>query len=121
VWRSIVVDAIPAGAYELKLKAKATGDQPVRLRVAIEPSEAPQVVAFLAATEAVIPTSGLDSVVTIPWNSDGAQSFRVSIEARADDGGARLLVSAIKAARVWPMVGGSPRYYEPNSAGHSDR
>jgi membrane-associated phospholipid phosphatase len=26
VWRSIVVDAMPAGAYELKLKAKATGD-----------------------------------------------------------------------------------------------
>ena len=42
VWRSIVVDAMPAGAYELKLKAKVTGDQPIRLKVAIEPSERSQ-------------------------------------------------------------------------------
>jgi hypothetical protein len=41
----------------------------------------------------------------------------VSIEARADGGGARLVVSAIKAARVWPTVVGSPRHYEPSSAG----
>ncbi len=115
VWRSIVADAIPAGAYELKLKAKATGDAPIRLKVAIEPGERSQ--APLAAAEAAIPATGSDSVVTIPWTSDGAQSFRVSIEARADDGGARLLVSAIKATRVWPIVAGSPRYYEPNSAG----
>ena len=115
VWRSIVTDAMPAGAYELKLKAKATGDAPIRLKVAIEPGERSQ--APLAAAEAGIPATGSDSVVTIPWTSDGAQSFRVSIEARADDGGARLLVSAIKATRVWPIVAGSPRYYEPNSAG----
>ena len=121
VWRSIAVDAMPAGAYELKLKAKATGDQPVRLRVAIEPSERSQAAAPLAATEATIPATGADSVMTIPWTSDGAESFRVSIEARADDGGARLLVSAIKATRVWPIVAGSPRYYEPSSAGHPDQ
>jgi hypothetical protein len=121
VWRSIVVDAMPAGAYELKLKAKATGDQPIRLKVAIEPSERPQAAAPLAATEAIIPATGSDSVVTIPWTSDGARSFRVSIEAGADDGGARLLVSAIKATRVWPMVPGSPRYYEPSSVGQPDQ
>ena len=115
VWRSIVADAMPDGAYELKLKAKATGDAPIRLKVAIEPGERSQ--APLAAAEAAIPATGSDSVVTIPWTSDGAQSFRVSIEARADGGGARLLVSAIKATRVWPIVAGSPRYYEPNSAG----
>ena len=120
VWRSAVVDTMPAGAYELKFKAKATGDQPVRLRVAIEPSERPQTAAPLAATEATIPATGADSVVAIPWTSDGVASFRVSIEARVDDGGARLLVSAIKAARVWPTVAGSPRYYEPSSAGHPD-
>ena len=120
VWRSIVVDAMPAGAYELKLKAKATGDAPVRLKVAIEPGERSQA-PLLAAAEAAIPATGSDSVVTIPWTSDGAQSFRVSIEARADDGGARLLVSAIKATRVWPMVAGSPRYYEPSSVGHPDQ
>src|SRR6516162_198772 len=114
VWRSIVVDAMPAGAYELKLKAKATGDEPVRLKVAIEPSEPPETAALRAGTEAIIPATGSDSVVTIPWTSDGARSLRVSIEARADDGGARLLVSAVKATRVWPMAAGSPRYYEPN-------
>jgi hypothetical protein len=115
-----VVDAMPAGAYELKLKAKATGDEPVRLKVAIEPSEPLETAALRAGTEAIIPATGSDSVVTIPWTSDGARSLRVSIEARADDGGARLLVSAVKATRVWPMAAGSPRYYEPNSAGHPD-
>ena len=120
-WRSIVVDAMPAGAYELKLKAKAIGDQPVRLKVAIGPGERSQATAPPATTEEAIPATGSDSVVTIPWTSDGAQSFRVSIEARADDGGARLLVSAIKATRVWPMAAGSPRYYEPSSVGHPDQ
>ncbi|MBV8441904.1 MAG: vanadium-dependent haloperoxidase [Hyphomicrobiales bacterium] len=120
MWRSIVVDAAPAGAYELKLKAKASGDEPVRLKVAIEPGESSQADAPLASTEAIIPATGSDSVVTLPWTSDGDRSFRVSIEARADDRGARLLVSPIKATRVWPTVAGSPRYYEPNSAGQPD-
>ena len=121
MWRSIVVDAMPAGAYELKLKAKATGDERVRLKVAIEPSERSRAAAPLAATEATIPATGADSVVAIPWTSDGAQTFRVSIEARADDGASRLLVSAIKASRMWPIVAGSPRYYEPSSAGRPDQ
>jgi hypothetical protein len=116
-----VVDAMPAGAYELKLKAKATGDQPIRLKVAIEPGERSQVAAPLAATETIVPATGADSIVTIPWSSDGAQSFRASIEARANDGGARLLVSAMKAIRVWSIVAGSPRYYEPSSAGKPDQ
>jgi len=121
VWRSIVVDAMPSGAYELKLKAKATGDAPLRLKVAIEPGDRPQAAGPLAATEVIMPPTGSDSVVTIPWRSDGAQPFRVSIEARVDDGGARLLVSAVEATRVWLIVAGSPRYYEPNSAGQPDQ
>jgi hypothetical protein len=120
VWRSSVVDAMPAGAYELKVKAKVTGDQPIRVKVAIEPSERSQG-APLSAAEAIIPVTDFDDVVTILWTSDGAQSFRVSIEARADDDGGRLLVSAIKATRMWPTVAGSLRYYEPSSAGHPDQ
>jgi hypothetical protein len=120
VWRSILVDAMPAGAYELKLKVRATGDEPVRLKVAIISTQTPKTAALLAAAEAIIPATGSDSVVTIPWTSDGTRSFRVSIEARADEGGARLLVSAIKATRTWPMAAGSPRYYEPSSVGHLD-
>jgi len=119
-WRSGVVDAMPAGAYELKVKAKVTGDQPIRVKVAIEPGERSQG-APLSATEAIIPATGFDDLVTTAWTSDGAQSFRVSIEARADDGGGRLLVSAIKATRMWPTVAGSLRYYEPSSAGHPDQ
>ena len=83
VWRSIVVDAMPAGAYELKLKTAVTGDQPIRLTVAIEPSEKSQADP-VAATEAVVPATGSDGVVTIPWASDGVGSFKVSIKARAD-------------------------------------
>jgi hypothetical protein len=121
VWRSIAVDAMPAGAYVLKLNVKVNGNQPVQLKVAIEPSERSQALSPLAATEAMISATGSDRVVTIPWTSDGARPFRVSIEARADNGDARLLVSAISARRVWPMLAGSPRYYEPNSAGQPDR
>jgi len=116
VWRSIVVDAMPAGAYELKLKTKVTGDQPIRLSVAIEPSERSQADPF-AVSETIIPATGSDGILTIPWTSDGVRSSKISIEARADGGSARLLVSTIKATRVWPMVAGSPRYYEPSSAG----
>jgi hypothetical protein len=119
VWRSAVVDAMPAGAYELKLKAKVTGDQPIRLKVAIEPSELSQADP-LTAYETIIPTTGSDDVMTIPWSSDGVRPFRVSIGARADGGG-RLLVSTIKATRVWPTLAGSPRYYEPSSAGQPDQ
>ena len=121
VWRSIVVDAMPAGAYELKLKAKATGDQPIRLKVAIEPSDSPQAAAPLAVTEAIIPATGSDGVVTIPWTSDGAQPFRVSIEARVEDGGAPAARLNHQATRVWPTVAGSPRYYEPSSVGQPDQ
>jgi len=118
-WRSIVVDPLPAGAYALKLTVKATGDQPVRLKVAIEPSEKSQ--APLGATEAAVAATGAASVLTIPWASDGAQSFKVSIEARAEGGAARLLVSAVKATRVWPIVAGSPRFYEPSLVGEASQ
>ncbi len=120
VWRSIVVDAMPAGAYELKLKAEVTGDQPIRLKVAIEPSGGSQADP-LAEKDATLPPAGSDDVVTIPWVSDGVRSFRVSIEARANGAGARLLVPAIKAMRQWPTVAGSPRYYEPSSVGQPDQ
>jgi membrane-associated phospholipid phosphatase len=120
VWRSSVVDPMPAGTYELKFKAKVTGDQPIRLKVAIEPSERSQV-ATLSATEAMLPGAGSDGIVTIPWTSDGIQSFRVCLDARADGGSARLLVSAIKATRMWPTVAGSPRYYEPSTVGRPDQ
>jgi membrane-associated phospholipid phosphatase len=120
-WRSIALDAMPGGAYQLKLKVKATGDEPIRLKVAIEPSDGSQAATPLALTEAIIPPTGSDRVVTIPWTSDGAQSFKVSIEACVDNGSAQLLVSTIDAKRVWPIVVGSPRYYEPSSAGRPDQ
>jgi hypothetical protein len=119
VWRSIAVDAMPAGAYELKIKTKASGDQPIRLIVAIEPSDRLQADPF-AAAETIVPATGFEGVLTLPWTSDGVRPFKVSLEARADSGGARLVVAAVKATRVWPMAGGSPRYYEPSSAGHPD-
>ena len=119
-WRSVVVDPMPAGAYKLKLKAQATGDQPVRLKIAIEPEGRPQA-APLAATEATIPATGSDGVLTVPFTSDGTRSFRVSIEASVDNGASRLIVLAVNATRVWPVTTGSPRYYEPNSAGKPDQ
>ena len=36
IWRSIAVDPVPAGTYELKLAVKVMGDGPVHVRVAVE-------------------------------------------------------------------------------------
>jgi membrane-associated phospholipid phosphatase len=119
-WRSAVVDPMPAGTYELRLHATVTGDRPIRLKVAIEPSERSQVAA-LSATETMIPLTDSDGSVTIPWTSDGIRAFRMSLEVRADSGSARVLVSGIKAIRVWPTVAGSPRYYEPSSIGQPNQ
>jgi membrane-associated phospholipid phosphatase len=120
VWRSAVVDAMPAGTYELKLNVKVTGDQPIRVKVAIEPSERSQL-APLSATEAMLPATGSNGIITIPWMSDGTGLFRLCLDARADGGDAHLLISAMKAIRVWPTTAGSPRYYEPSLIGQPDQ
>jgi hypothetical protein len=113
-WRSIVVDALPAGSYELKLAIAATGDRPIPLTIAVE---ALQGGAVLGKKETILQPTGIPGIVTIPWTSDGARSFRVSIEAWADSGSAKMLVSSINAWRIWPMLVGSPRYHEISSAG----
>jgi hypothetical protein len=68
--QSLAAFAMPAGAHELRLKTIVTGDQPIRLRVAIEPSERSKTDPFVA-TEAIVPAAGSDGTVTIPWTSDG--------------------------------------------------
>jgi hypothetical protein len=93
------VNARHSDAYEPRLKTNVTVDQPIRLKVAIEPSQRSQADPLIA-TEAIVPAAGSDGTVAIPWTSDRLRSFRVSIEVRADGGSARLLVSTIKATRV---------------------
>ena len=115
-WRSIVVDPMPAGAYELKLKLAATGNQAIQLRVSVEAAEESSSV-LLGTTDEVVSAAGAESIVTVPWMSNGLQSFRVSIAARVNAGSGQVLISAINATRIWPVVAGSPRYYEPSSAG----
>ena len=66
-----------------------TGNQPIRLKVAIEPSESSHADP-LTVTEAIIPATGSVGVVTIRWTTDGVQPW-VSIKARAEDGGGQLL------------------------------
>jgi membrane-associated phospholipid phosphatase len=118
-WRSIVVDAVPAGSYQLKLVVAATGDRPLRLAAAIEASQGGG--AVLGKTETILQPAGTPDTITIPWQSDGAHAFRVSIEAHADSGSAKLLVSSVSARRIWPMAaGGSRRYYEMSTAGLPD-
>jgi hypothetical protein len=118
-WRSIIVDPMPAGSYELKLAVAATGDQPVRLAAVVEASQG-GADGVIGKTEAILQPAGTPSIVTIPWTSDGVRAFRVSIEARVDSGSAAMLVSAISARRIWPMLAGSPRYYEMSSASLPD-
>ena len=117
-WRSIVVDPMPAGSYQLRLKIATTGDQAIQLNVSVQAQASEQSsFVLLGATDTVISAASSASVVTVPWKSDGLQSFRVSIEARSKTGSGQVLISAINATRIWPVVAGSPRYYEPSSAG----
>ena len=113
-WRSIIADAMPAGNYELKLKVAVTGDRPVRFEAAITPAQGGSV---LGEAEATLPSIETPAIVTVPWTSDGVSPFRASIEAHTDSGSAKVLVSFVSAQRVWPMLGGPPRYYEMSTAG----
>jgi hypothetical protein len=119
VWRSVVLDPIPAGNYELRLTAGVAGDAAIRLRAMIEAGEAPGAPP-LAANETVIQPKGAKGVVTLPWTSDGERSFALSLKASADSGSAHVVVSAIDLVRVWPIVAGSPRFVEPNLAGRPE-
>ena len=116
-WRSIVVDPMPAGNYGLRLRIAVTGDQAIRLNASVQANEESSSI-LLGAADTVVSAASSASVVTVPWTSDGLQSFRVSIEARSNTGSGQVLISAINCTRIWPVVAGSPRYYEPSSAGH---
>jgi hypothetical protein len=115
-WRSIVLDPVPAGHYELRLKLATSGEAAVRLNVAIESSGSPET-APLAASEFFVDPAGKEQIVTLPWTSDGARSFVVSIKSGPDVASAHILVSAMDIVRVWPVVSGSPRFVEPSLAG----
>ena len=120
-WRSIVVDPMPAGSYELKLAVAAMGEQPVRLAAVVEASQGGTDGGVIGKTEAILQGAETPVTMAIPWTSDGVRAFRVSIEARVDSGSARMLVSAISPRRIWPVLAGSPRYYEMSSAGLPDQ
>jgi len=113
-WRSIPLDPMPVGAYELTLSVEVSGDGPIRLRVAIEPSDAPGA-APLAAREVVVSAAGYNAIVTLPWTSDDARSFAFAMTAAANTAAARLRVDAIDLIRVWPIVAGSPASSSPAS------
>ncbi len=76
---------------------------------------------MIGKTEAILQGAETPVTMAIPWTSDGVRAFRVSIEARVDSGSARMLVSAISPRRIWPVLAGSPRYYEMSSAGLPDQ
>jgi hypothetical protein len=119
IWRSIALDPVPAGDYELRFTVDVSGNHPVSFRVAVETSGVAGV-APLAVSESVVPPTVSRATVTLPWTSDGAQSFTVSVKAGTDTASARVLISAIDLVRVWPMAAGSPRFVEPSLAGRPD-
>ena len=119
MWRSIIVDPMPAGNYELNLKLTLDGGHPLRVCIGIA---APTEAAPLGTLDTVILPSSSAMTMTVPWTSDGIGPFRISIVVRADTGGGgQMLVSAMSAARVWPVAAGSHRYYEMSAAGLADR
>jgi Domain of unknown function (DUF6851)/VCPO second helical-bundle domain len=117
-WRSIAVDPVPAGTYELKLAITVTGNVPVRLRAAVETPDTRQ---ELLGTASAVAPAGAVTMLGVPWTSDGVRSFRFSVEAQAGHGEADVLISALHSVRTWPVVAGSARYYEMRSAGLPDR
>jgi hypothetical protein len=119
IWRSTVLDPMPAGAYELKLKLGISGDAPIRLRVAIEAGDTPGAEPF-AASESIVPPTGPKEIMTLPWTSDGVRPFAVSVEAGPNTTSAGILISAVDIARIWPIAVGSPRFVEPSLAGRPD-
>jgi hypothetical protein len=119
-WRSIALDPMPIGAFELRVTVEVSGDGPIRLGLAIEPSDAPGA-APLSACDVVLPQADRNAVVTLPWTSDGARSFKFAVTAGADTGSVRLRVGAIDLVRVWPIVAGSPRFVEPSLAGRVEQ
>jgi len=118
-WESIVLDPLPAGSYQIKLKVAVSGDQPVRLAVAVRPTGAQIMQAN--DTTMVLSETGSSQLLAVPWTTDGSQPFRVSISASTNDGHAKLVISAMNAIRIWTMLGGAQRYYEPNLIGHPDQ
>jgi PAP2 superfamily len=119
VWRSVALDPVPAGDYELRLKVDVAGGAPIRLQVAIDAGEG-QAALPMAEIESVIPPSVANGTVTLPWSNDGARSFAVSVKGCASGADAHVLVSAIDLVRVWPVVAGSPRFVEPDLAGRPE-
>lgn len=118
-WQSTILDPLPAGNYELRLKAEVSGDGPAMLDIAVKPTGAQA--APIADRAIVVPATGSIGIVTVPWTADGAQPFKVSINARAEGAGGKVLVSAMDVSRVLPMLGGAKRYYEPSMVGHADQ
>lgn len=118
IWRSIAVDPVPAGTYELKLAVKVMGDGPVHVRVAVE---TPDIREELLGTASAVAPAGTVTTLDVPWTSDGVRSLRFSVEAQAGHGTADVLISALHSMRTWPVIAGSARYYEMRSAGLPDR
>jgi hypothetical protein len=116
-WRSIAVDPVPEGSYELKLAVKVTGDAPVHVKVAVETPDARE---ELLGTASAVAPPGRVTVLDVPWTSDGVRSLRFSVEAQAGHANAGVLISALHNMRTWPVVAGSARYYEMRSAGLPD-
>jgi membrane-associated phospholipid phosphatase len=113
-WRSIVVDAVPAGTHEMTLVVAATGDGPIHLAAVVEASNGR---ALLGRSEAILPPNGSPNTITVRWTSDGSSAFRVSVETRVDDGRGKMVVSSIAERRSWHTLSGLLRYYEMSTAG----
>ena len=55
---------------------------------------------------AVAPAGTVTTMLDVPWTSDGARSFRFSVEAQAGHGDADVLISVLRNMRTWPVVAG---------------
>lgn len=110
-----MLDPMPAGKYELKLATAISGNSPVQVEVTVTPSGGGG--PGLLADDTMVVSPPAKRVVKLTWTSDGTTAFKVALSARTDNGYARVLVSAIRVTRLWPMLGGTKRFYEPSLIG----
>jgi hypothetical protein len=117
VWRSVVLDPLPAGNYEIALSVAPSIGAKIRFELGVEPAGANDAGEKPLAAASAELSGNAANRVTATWISDGHEAFAIRLCGIAVAGGARLSVSALDVQRHWPVVTGSPRYLEPRLAG----
>ena len=108
-WQSIILDAIPAGAYQLTFSARLRGAVSTHVRIAVRSAVHPDIV--LGAFDDSL-ASEHPRPRKVNWRSDGSTPSRVDVQVRGTDTTSNFELTDIELLRLWPQADGVPRYRE---------